>query len=202
MKLSEAQVENIRQVLKASGISHDRLRDDVLDHLCCVMEVKLSKEHDFSEALLEAIRELAPDGLQKIQRETVFLLNSKKIILMKSIMYFIGFVGALALTAATLFRILRWPGSTELFAGGYIVLLLIFFPLLAFDMYKVVLARAAYERIKFALGISSAVIGGTTFLMKVMHLQGADIMLLLSALVFGLGFLPFLFFSLYKKSVS
>jgi hypothetical protein len=38
--------------------------------------------------------------------------------------------------------------------------------------------------------------------MKLQHLMGAAFMLGLSFLVFGFGFLPFLFFRMYKKSVE
>lgn len=202
MKLSDEQVNTIRQVLAGSGITHEKLRDDVLDHLCCVMEVKLSGSADFAQVLQESVNELAPDGLSTIQHETVFLLNSTKIMLMKKFMYSIGFIGALSLTAATVFRLLHLPGANELFMTGYIALLLVFFPLLAVDMFKVVLARAKSERIKFALGIVSAVVFGTAGLLKILHLKGADMMLVLGAAIFALGFLPFLFFTLYKKSIS
>ncbi len=83
MKLSVEQVAVIRKQVEQSGIVNETLRDDVLDHLCCVVEIKLSKGKDFNLAFQEASLELAPEGLVEIQRETVFLLNSFKIIRMK-----------------------------------------------------------------------------------------------------------------------
>ena len=76
MKLSPDEVAIVRRQVDQSSISIDSLRDDVLDHLCCVVEIKIERGEIFDTALQEALRELAPDGLNEIQRETVFLLNS------------------------------------------------------------------------------------------------------------------------------
>lgn len=202
MKLSEAQVNNIRQVLLASGITHDQLQDDVLDHLCCVMEVKLAKDNDFARSLEDAIRELAPDGLAKIQYETVFLLNSNKIMLMKKIMYIVGLLTALAMTMGFTFRILHLPGADQLFNVGFFGFTLLFLPLMAWDRFKVNVHRALSERLRLLFGLASAVTIGTAVLFKVFHYQGADVALLVGIAIFSFGFLPFLFFGLYKKSVA
>ena len=77
MKVTAEQVAIIKKQVEQSGIINETLRDDVLDHLCCVVEIKLSKGKNFDQALQEAMHELAPEGLIELQRETVFLLNSK-----------------------------------------------------------------------------------------------------------------------------
>jgi hypothetical protein len=202
MKLTTEQVDHIRGVINQSNISIDTLRDDLLDHLCCVVEINMTKGEDFEIAFEKALHDFAPDGLEEIQHQTLFLLNSTKIIIMKKLMYTIGFIGAIALTAGVLFTLLRLPGSNQLFMVGYLTLFLIFIPLSAIDRYKVALAKASTERTQIILGVVSAVIGGLAGLFKLMHLQGADLLLLTGALVFALGFLPFFFFTMYKKSVA
>ena len=52
------------------------------------------------------------------------------------------------------------------------------------------------------LGAASAIISGLAGLFKLMHLQGADILLAAGAFVFAFGFLPFFFYAMYKESVS
>jgi len=202
MKLAIEQVDHIRSVIDQSKITIDTLRDDLLDHLCCVVEINMTKGENFETAFEKALHELAPEGLAEIQHQTLFLLNSNKIIIMKKLMYSIGFIGALALTAGVLFKLLRLPGADQLFMVGYLTLFLIFIPLSAIDRYKVALAKAASERTRIVLGVLSAIIGGAAGLFKLMHLPGADLLLLTGAVVFALGFLPFFFFTLYKKSIS
>jgi hypothetical protein len=56
--------------------------------------------------------------------------------------------------------------------------------------------------LKIILGVTASIILGLAGLFKIMHLQGADTLLLIGAIVFALGFLPFFFFTMYKKAVA
>lgn len=202
MKVSAEQVAIIRKQIEQSGILNEMLRDDVLDHLCCVVEIKLSKGRSFDQALQEASQELAPEGLVEIQRETVFLLNPQKIIRMKKIMYAIGLITSIGMTMGLTFKILHMPGADELFNLGFFGFTLLFLPMITIDRYKQNLHRALSERMRLILGFLSAVLIGISVLFKIFHRPNADVMLLIGIAIFSFGFLPFLFFSMYKKSVS
>lgn len=202
MKLTTDQEKVIEQYVDAQGLKIRTLRDDVVDHLCCVVESELGKGQSFEELLEKAVTDLAPNGLIEIQHKTVFLLNSKRIIMMKKIMYLFGLIGAITLTAGVTFTLLRMPFGNELFIIGFLTLMLIFIPLLAIDRYKVTLSKTISVKLKIILGVAAAIITGLSGLFKMMHLQGADVLLMLGAFVFAFGFLPFYFFTMYKKSVS
>lgn len=202
MRLNSDQEKIIQDYVDHQGLSIRTLRDDVVDHLCCVIESGLGRGQSFEQLLDKAIMDLAPNGLIEIQHKTIFLLNAKRIIIMKKLMYIIGFLGAITLTAGVTFKLLRMPFGYELFTVGFLVLLLIFIPLLAIDRYKVTLSKAISVKLKIVLGVIAAVVTGLSGLFKVMHLQGAELLLMLGAFVFAFGFLPFYFFTMYKKSVS
>jgi hypothetical protein len=202
MKLSSDQIAIIRMYVDKSAISIDSLKDDVLDHLCCVVEINMERGKSFNNVVQEALVELAPDGLDEIQRETVFLLNSTKIIRMKKMMYAIGLITAISMTMGLTFKILHMPGAEELFNFGFFGLVLVFLPMITIDRYKRNLHKALSERLRFVLGFLSAVLIGFSVLFKIFHYQGADVLLLVGISFFSFGFLPFLFFSMYKKSVS
>lgn len=202
MKLTPEQEDLIADFVDVQGLTLPSLRDDVIDHLCCVIEQDLEKGKPFDQLLQAAVLDLAPNGLKDIQNQTVFLLNSKRIIAMKKLMYLVGFLGAITLTAGVTLKLLSMPWAYELFSVGFLTLLLVFIPLLAFDRYKVAISKALTERLKIILGTTAAVMVGLSGLFKMMHLQGAEILLMLGAIVFALGFLPFFFFTMYKRSVS
>jgi hypothetical protein len=202
LKLTGEQIEKIRNIIDQSAISSDLLKDDVLDHLCCVVEYKIAHGRPFEAALPEAFNELAPDGLDEIQRETVFLLNSTKIILMKKVMYSIGLISTMAMSLGWLFRILHWPGGFELVNYGFLVFSLLFVPMLAINQFKVSINKALSEKLRIILGLLSGFITCIAVLFKIFHYPGADFLLLTGALIFIFGFLPFLFFTMYKKSIS
>jgi len=202
MNLSEEQIIFIRKVLIEGGIQNESLTDDVLDHICCVVELLIKRGKTFDEALNEAIDDLAPNGLRDLEIQTRYLLNSKHTITMKKLMYLMGFLGAATLSVGTLFKIMHWPGADMASLIGVIILLLIFMPLWALDRYKYEVSKALSNKLKFFAGILSAVLIGLSVVFKVLHLQGASVLLVIGAFIFVFGYLPFLFFSLYKKSIS
>jgi hypothetical protein len=202
MKVSSEQIAHIHEVIDQSSITIETLKDDLLDHLCCVVEVKMTNGSEFEISLKEALDELAPDGLNTIQRETIFLLNSTKIILMKKIMYSIGLITSIAMTMGILAKLLHWPGSEELFTYGFVGFLLLFLPMLAIDRYKHNLGKSLSEKLRIGLGYLSAFLIVFSIAFKLFHLEGANLLLLSGMCVFSFGFLPFLFFNMYKKSLS
>jgi len=203
MRLTEEQVRLIRNRVELSKISIATLREDVVDHICSVVEVKLDRNRTFEVALNEALRELAPDGLDEIQNETVFLLNSHKIILMKKLMYTIGALSSMSFVAGWAFGILHLPGAFELSAYGFLGFALLFMPLYAIDYHKTSIQRLLSEKWRFFLGLASAVLMGASVIFKMLHLPVLPTFFLIAgSTVFIFGFLPFLFFGLYRKSVS
>jgi hypothetical protein len=202
MKVSPEQVAQIKEVIGQSAITIDTLKDDVLDHLCCVVEAKMTNGGGFEISLKEALNELAPDGLDAIQRETIFLLNSTKIMYMKKIMYSIGLITSISMTMGILAKLLHWPGSEELFTYGFVGFLLLFLPMLAIDRYKHNLSKSLSEKLRIGLGYLSAFLLVFSIAFKLFHLTGANLLLLSGMCIFSFGFLPFLFFNMYKKSLS
>lgn len=202
MRLTAEQETTIQKRVDEQGLVPSTLRDDIIDHLSCVVENSLEKEKPFEQLLDEAIQKLAPNGLLEIQQMTIFLLNSKRIIMMKRLMYTTGFIGAVILTAGATFKLLYLPYGGPLFIVGSVLLFLVFFPLLALDKYKVAISKTISVRLKFVFGFSAALFIGVSVMFKIMHLQGAPLLLAIGSLLFAFGFLPFFFFTMYKGSIS
>lgn len=202
MKLSSEQIGIIQERVESSNIGIQTLKDDIIDHLCCVVEDQLGKGKNFETSLEGAIHELAPDGFDEIQRETIFLLNSNKIIVMKKAMYLIGLISAMAFVTGWAFGILHMPGRDELTGFGFLGFVFIFLPMVALDYFKLRIHRALSERLKFWLGFISGIIIAISTIFKFLHLQGTSLLFIIGTGLFVFGFLPFLFFNMYKKSVS
>jgi len=202
MILSASQVKTVRNCVDQSGIVNETLKDDVLDHLCCAIEFKLENGLKFNEALEQARFELAPDGLEEIQQETTFVLNPLKIIHMKKFMYVIGLITSIGMTMGLTFKILHMPSAEELFNFGFFGFAFIFLPLLAIDRFKRKINQALYEKLRLISGFITTVVVGFSVLFKIFHYEGANLLLLTGISTFCFLFLPTLFFSMYKKSIS
>ncbi len=120
---------------------------------------------------------------------------------MKKLTYLIGLIGSVAFTFSIPARTLELPYASELEILGSL-LLLVFVPLLFIDEYKVTIARTISERLEIISGSVAALFFGLGGLFNFLHWPGAATLWLLAFTLFAVGFLPFLFFTMYKKSVS
>jgi hypothetical protein len=200
--LSEAQEKIIIEEIEQSSVKSRELKDDLIDHFCCLVEIEMNKGKTFQIALQSAYKQTAPNGLNEIQNETIFLLNYNKIMLMKRLTYASGYLFALALIVGIFFKLMHLPGATVLMFGGGSGFAFIFIPLLLINKFKRSAPKVMSEKLKWILGATSLIMFMLASWMKLQHLMGAAFMLGLSFLVFGFGFLPFLFFRMYKKSVE
>ena len=149
-----------------------------------------------------AIGELAPQGLAGLENETVYLLNYKKLLYMKKVMHLIGLGSSMSLAMGLCFKLLRWPGGDELLIYGFLSFTLLFLPMTMVDRFKLKIQKSLSDKLRFILGSISAIVAGVSVLLKLLHMPGADFMLLSAAVLFSFGFLPFLFFTNYRKAVE
>lgn len=198
--LSDQEEAFVKARIERSTISSRALGEDLLDHFCCLIEEQMDQGRSFEEAYQVAWQRICPNGLGEIQRETTFLRNATKIMLMKKLLYTVGLLSSISISAGWLFKLLHLQGGGALFTYGFLALVFLFLPLLALDRYKLVLSSGPAEKLKVLLGFTSALATGLAVLFKLMHLQGAGMLLVLGAFLFALGFLPLLFLGLYKKS--
>ncbi|MDW3193394.1 MAG: hypothetical protein R8G66_13560 [Cytophagales bacterium] len=200
--ITEDQEQVIIDDVESSKIRNQSLKEDLIDHLCCMTEIQMDKGSSFEDALKVAMVQTAPNGLNEIEKETIFLLNYSKIIFMKRLTYLSGYLFSVTWIAGVLFKILHLPGASMMLSIGGLGLAFIFFPLLLINRYKSIARQVLSERLKWILGAITLGLLIISISMKMLHFMGAGEMLALSFLVFGFGFLPFFFFRMYKKSVD
>lgn len=121
---------------------------------------------------------------------------------MKIFTYSIGLLASISISIGYLFIVLQWLGGGNLFNYGILVLAFVFFPLLAVDRRFMKMQGHRLHKFTYILGLCSAFLIGLSVLFKLLHLQGATILLIAGAFFFAFGFLPFLFLRLYKKSLQ
>ena len=198
MKLTEEQIQLMRHHI-ASIISWPAVQEDVLDHLCCVVEEKMETGQTFETAFLAASQELSPRGLSFIQRQTTFLMDARNVSLMKIMLYSLGFISTGLLSLGWLFSVLRWMGGPEMFNSGFFLITIVFIPMLGIDLYAKS-NKLLRDKLRLSIGAISSLIVGTSLIFKLLHLQGADVLLVLGVLLWTFGFLPVLFFNMYKRA--
>lgn len=194
--------DRIIEEVNQSSVRDQAMKDDLIDHFCCLVEIEMERGNSFEEALEKAYAQTAPNGLDEIQKETIFLFNYSKIIFMKRLMYLAGYLFTVTWIAGIAFKLLHLAGGAVLMGLGAFGVACIFIPLFLVNRYKLIAREVLSERLKWIVGTVSIALIVTGVTLKMLHLPGAGVMLGVSFLLFGIGFLPFLFFRMYKKSVD
>jgi hypothetical protein len=159
MILSPDQIKLVTAYVDRHDLQIITLKEDLIDHLCCMVENKMASGKSFEKALQESASELAPDGLELIEEETIELLNSNSMIA-KKLMYGIGLITSISMTMGLTFKILHMPGADELFNYGFLAFALIFLPLATYSNYFRKKQRTLIEKLRILLGFISAVLIG------------------------------------------
>ena len=202
MKLSHNQIEVIRAQI-ARSIHLQTLQDDVLDHVCCALEDSEALDGEFEMAVHAAVNDLAPEGLVRLQRDTLLLLNVKHIV-MKRFMYALGLVTAITSSMGICFKLLHLKGADFLLTYGLLSFTLLYVPLHVIVWYLSNPNSRSSEKVKIMFALLSAVLTGGAIVLRLFHIEGPVVenLFIIGAVVFSFGFLPIQFFNMYKRAVA
>lgn len=195
----EEQLHRIRSDLAAQGLTYESLQDDILDHLCCMIEEKLEEGDDFESSYGEIMSDIGGNTFSNLQHQTLLLLD-QKFQRMKRTTYLLGLLGSLMTIIGALFKIMHWPGASIIMVLGFMIVVLGFLPAYFILSYR---EQTEKPNIIFPLvGYLSLLIVFTGAVFKIMHWPGAGMLLRASVIFLLVGFLPLYIVQVFKRSVK
>lgn len=198
--LTDEQVYVIQQRIEAT-ITNDSLCADLLDHYCCFIEEQMGTGADFETAYTTAFRAITPNGMQEIQEELFFLLTFKKQLNMKRAIYGLGFAAAFLISFGIMFRTMHWSGAFYMFIWGFGALFATVVLLLLTS-----LKRISNQPVNYNLRIFTGLVAGLLIasgnLFKLHSFPTANMQIVLGMCILNLGFMPMLFYQLYKQAIA
>jgi hypothetical protein len=199
-RISDQQIDYILSDIGARGVEMESLQQNLLDHICCIIEQNLEANGDFESFYQKTIQTFYKDALWEIEEETLLLLTYKNYYTMKKVMINSGIAAATFFIIGSFFKFMHWPGASILILLGMATGALIFLPL----MFMIKKSETEESRGKLVLGIG--VINGILFcaysLFKVMHWPGATNLWFFTLGLFSFVFIPLYFFSGIKNPVN
>ncbi len=191
--------ERIKADLLSRGLSYDRLIDDVLDHVCCMVEEYMDGGSDFETSYSQVLEIIGDKSLPEIQHQTLLNLD-KKYQRMKNFTYIFGLMAALLTVLGSFFKRMHWPGAAILITVGIVLVVLVFLPLYFISMQKEQVEKknpiyAIVGYLTIALLLAGA-------LFKIMHWPGAGRMLQVGTGFLIVGFIPLYVVNVFQKSGS
>jgi hypothetical protein len=186
--ITDQHVDFILQDLAKRGIVRDDLRDNLLDHICCLLEAAEWEEDAFETAYEQTLRRFYRHRLSEIEDETTNLLTYKNYYAMKKIMLFSGLAATLALSAGIVLKFLHMPGAAAGIVTGTLLFSLLFLPLML--VLRLRERKDLTERLMVFLSALTGILISMGILFKLMHWPGANVMGLTSVGILVLLFLP------------
>lgn len=192
VEISEKEIHKVSDDIDRLGLSYTRLKNELLDHICCNVETYMRDGLTFNEAYHKVKREIGSRRIMQVQDATLYLIN-QKYRRMKRLMLVLGISTAVTIIVGTIFKMLHWPGSGILLTLGIISLSLVFVPL--FMMVKIRDTREKKKVVNRPLltaGLISGILFSLGSLFKIMHWPGANITLGTSLIAGGVFLVLFL----------
>lgn len=191
--LSDSQIEFILNDISARGIEKVSLQQDLLDHICCIIEQQLEENGDFERFYLATVGTFYKTELREIEVETNYLLTHKNYYVMKKIMLYSGTFAAVVLSFGIILKFMHWPGASVCIILALFALSFIFLPLL-FTL-KIKEKQQNTDKAILVIGAFSAILITIGVLFKIMHWPGANMMTTASLMIMLFVFLPVYFFT-------
>ena len=189
--------ERIRNDLEGLGLTYNRLLDDVLDHVCCLLEEEMTDGNDFESSYRRVLGSIGENRLPELQHQTLLNLD-KRFQKMKKFTYLFGLTSAILTIIGSIFKMLHWPGSGLLLTIGIVLIVLVFLPLYFYTGYReqAEMKNPAYAIVGY-LTLAFLLIGA---LFKIMHWPGANVAILASAGFVLIGFIPLYVVNIFQRS--
>jgi hypothetical protein len=193
----EANLDRIKSELADQGLTYDKLQDDILDHVCCMLEEEMIDGNDFESSYQQVISSIGLGTLKNLQHQTLILLD-KKFQKMKNTSYLIGLSGSILTLIGAFFKMMHWPGAGIILLLGFLLVTFVFLPL-----YFVLSYKEQAEKPKLVFPIIgyltlSIILIGTIF--KIMHWPAANIIIVISLGIVIVGFVPLYTVQIFKKT--
>ena len=188
--------ERIKADLAGLGLTCDRLIDDVLDHVCCMVEEYMDAGNDFESSYSLVLESIGDKRLPEIQHQT-FLNLDKKYQRMKNFTYIFGLSSALLTIIGAFFKKMHWPGASILVTVGIVMLVLVFLPL-----YFITKQREQVEKknpVYAIVGYLTIALLLAGALFKLMHWPGAGLVLQLGTGLLVVGFIPLYVVNVFQR---
>lgn len=196
-KVSDDQIDFILNDIESRGIVLEDLRDNLLDHICCIIEHEMRESEDFEEFYESTLPRFFEKGLSEIQEETDNLLRFKNFYSMKRTLKISGIATVLLMTVGAILKTLHLPGAGIMLVSGGFLLSLLFLPLLI--ILKMRDSESLLEKLVFSFGFLLAIVISMGVIFKLQHWPMANMLMIGGTATFTFLFVPIYFFTRIRK---
>jgi len=195
--ISESQIEFILTDLEQKGITLEELRNNLLDHICCLLENEMPDEGDFKEQYAEILQRFCQKEIVELQIETEQLLTFKNFYAMKNTLKITGILSALLSLMGALLKSFHLPGAGVSLVLGGLLFSLIFLPLLIILKFRD--ETNPTDKWVLSIGFTIGIFAILGIIFKLFSWPYANILMRGSTVAFVFGYVPLYFISRVRR---
>lgn len=194
--LNESQVEKIAGTVNESTIASAEMKEDLIDHLCCIIEDEMSRGKEFETAYQAALQRFYPNGLNEIPNETLFLFTSKSRKRLDKTLYVSGFIALTGTLVTVVMKSLHLPFGQLVLSVTALIALFVFFPAVFVRLFR---NTSGKKPIYYYFGFTGVLLGVISIVFIISHFPGGSLFLFLAAVCVYVAVFPLFFFKIFKK---
>jgi len=77
LEISETELDQLSRDIDRQGLTYTRLKNELLDHICCNIESYMREGLTFNESYRKVKREMGSRRITQVQDATLYLINQK-----------------------------------------------------------------------------------------------------------------------------
>lgn len=196
--ITDEQVDFILEDIKANGVILEDLQNNLLDHICCIIEHEMPEGEDFLRFYRKILPRFFKTSLKEIQEETEILLTFKNYYAMKRTLKISGIASALLTITGALLKTFHLPGAGMAIVLGGLLFCLVFLPLMIALKFKD--EEKQVDKWVFTLGFLLAMGATAGIVFKLMHWPMANILMRVSITAFVFGYVPLYYLTRVRRA--
>ncbi|HRP59948.1 MAG TPA: hypothetical protein PK833_06625 [Vicingus sp.] len=197
-RITDEQIDFILDNIRANGIVIEDLQNNLLDHICCIVENEMTEGEDFYKFYGRIVPRFFKKELKEIEEETTNLLTFKNYYAMKNTVKISGTISAILIIIGAIFKTMHWPGAGMMVVLGGLFFSLVFLPLMIVLKFKD--DESKTDKWVFAFGFLMAMGAATGIVFKVMHWPYANFLMRWSVTFFLFGYIPLYYLTRIRRA--
>jgi len=199
-KLNDKHIDFIYHDLNKRGIILDDLKENIADHICCIIEQEMPPDADFKIYYNRIINRFFNTELKELQQETDTLLNNTYLPFLKKVIQISGTFSVVLLLIGTYYKFNHLIGAGVMLLLGTLLFTFAFIPSLILLKFKDNSSKTNIALV--ILGFFIIATGSTGCLFKIMEWPMATQLKLSSIISFVVGFIPLYYFTSIKNTAN
>jgi hypothetical protein len=197
--LSKQNINYISRNLKKEGICYSHLFEDLLDHICCDVELEMHKGIRFNEAYQNVKKKIGTKGLKEIQDATIYYVNLN-LLVMKKLMNYLVVISTTLIACGLLFKVNHWEGANLIMFAGFALLFTLYFPVAFNHLVRETKTKILSIRFfEYFIGFIALFETGVAILFTYMHWPGGEVLVIVSWVLLLFIFFPMIIIHILRS---